>query len=131
MPYTVKKVKGGYKACKKNSTKCFSKKPLKSKKKAAAQIGAIESSEKKQTKNESFDQIVNNLLNSYLFEGEKKKYSDEDEEVQVSDQEVSKEINNIKKKKQQETASINPAEVKKIMQGAKKIGVNIGGNTPQ
>lgn len=69
MPYTVKKVKGGYKACKKKGGKCFSKKPL-TKKKAVKQIGAIASSEKRQkeTKNESFDSIVNTLLSKYLFE---------------------------------------------------------------
>jgi hypothetical protein len=69
MPYTVKKVKGGYKACKKGDSKCFSKKPL-TKKKAVKQIGAIASSEKRQkeTQNESFDSTVNKLLSLYLFE---------------------------------------------------------------
>lgn len=69
MPYTIKKVKGGYKACKKKGNKCFSKKPL-SKKQAVKQIGAIASSEKrsKETKNESFDSLVNTLLSQYIFE---------------------------------------------------------------
>ena len=41
MPYTIKKVKDGYKVCKKfGKSKCFSKKPL-SKKKATAQMRAI------------------------------------------------------------------------------------------
>lgn len=76
---------------------------------------------------ESFDQMVNKLLGTYVFEASQ---FDEDEETNVSDQEVAKEVNDIKKQKQKETASVNPAEVKKIMQGAKKIGVPIGA-TPQ
>lgn len=69
MPYTVKKVKGGYKACKKKGGKCFSKKPL-TEKQAVKQIGAIASSEKRQeeTKKESFDSLVNTLLSQYIFE---------------------------------------------------------------
>lgn len=76
MPYTVKKVKGGFKACKKGGKKCFSKKPL-TKKQAVKQIGAIASSEKRQktkkkkkkgVKKESFDQMINSYLNQYIFE---------------------------------------------------------------
>ena len=78
-------------------------------------------------KSESFDHLVNQLLGTYVFEASQ---FDEDEENDVTDQEVSKEVNDIKKQKQKETASVNPAEVKKIMQGAKKIGVPIGA-TPQ
>lgn len=40
MPYTIKKTGKGYKVCKKQGGKCFSKKPL-SKKKAQAQRAAI------------------------------------------------------------------------------------------
>lgn len=76
---------------------------------------------------ESFDQMVNNLLGAYLFE-DVKKYEDEDGEEDVSDQEVSKEVQDIKQQKQKQAAAVNPAEVKKIMQGAKKIGVPIGVN---
>ena len=79
-------------------------------------------------KSESFDHLVNQLLGTYVFEASQ---FDEDEENDVTDQEVSKEVNDIKKQKQKETASVNPAEVKKIMQGAKKIGVSIGGNPQQ
>lgn len=76
MPYTVKKVKGGFKACKKGGKKCFSKKPL-TKRQAVKQIGAIYSSEKRQkskkkkkkgVKKESFDQMINSYLNQYIFE---------------------------------------------------------------
>lgn len=79
-------------------------------------------------KSESFDHLVNQLLGTYVFEASQ---FDEDEEDEVTAQEVSKEVNDIKKQKQKETASVNPAEVKKIMQGAKKIGVSIGGNSQQ
>ena len=65
MPYTVKKGKGGFKACKKGGKKCFSKKPL-TKKQAVKQIGAIASKEK--VKKESFDEMINQYLNHYLFE---------------------------------------------------------------
>jgi len=68
MPYTVKKEKGGFKACKKGGKKCFSKKPL-TKKQAVKQIGAIASEEKrKKVKKESFDEMINQYLNHYLFE---------------------------------------------------------------
>jgi len=66
MPYTVKKTGSGYKACKKKSKKCFSKKPFKTKKQAVAQIGAIKSSEKSISK-ESFDNLVNKYLTDYIF----------------------------------------------------------------
>jgi hypothetical protein len=66
MPYTVKKSKSGYKACKKKNGKCFSKKPFKTKKEAVSQIGAIESSEKGISK-ESFDSLINKYLVNYLF----------------------------------------------------------------
>ena len=72
---------------------------------------------------QSFDQMINNLLGTYVFEASQ---FDEDEENEVSPQEVSQQVSDIKKQKQRETASVNPAEVKKIMQGAKKIGVSIG-----
>lgn len=125
MPYAAKKVKGGYKACKKNGKKCFSKKPMKTKKEAVKQIGAIASSEKRKLKGESFDEMINNLLSEYIFE-DKKQYSEDDEDSTVSDQEVGKEVQDIKAQKQKQISSVNPAEVKKIMQGAKKIGVPIG-----
>jgi trehalose-6-phosphate synthase len=73
---------------------------------------------------ESFDTLVNQLLGTYVFEANQ---FDEDDENDVTDQEVSKEVNEIKKQKDKQKASVNPAEVKKIMQGAKKIGVPIGG----
>lgn len=61
MPYFQKKVKGGYKVCKKtNPKKCFSKKPL-SKRRVKAQMYAM-------IKNEStginLQQIINEVLNS-------------------------------------------------------------------
>ncbi len=40
MPYVIKKVNKGYKVCKKDNTKCFSKKPL-TKTKAIKQMKAI------------------------------------------------------------------------------------------
>jgi hypothetical protein len=126
MPYTIKKVKGGYKACKKKGGKCFSKKPFKTRKEASKQIGAISSSEK-ETQNESFDNLVNQLLGTYVFEASQFDEDDENDVTDVTDQEVSKEVNDIKKQKDKQKASVNPAEVKKIMQGAKKIGVPIGG----
>jgi hypothetical protein len=46
MPYEIKKVTGGYKVCKKNEKKCFSKKPLKLEK-AKKQMKAIIINEKK------------------------------------------------------------------------------------
>ena len=45
MPYKIKKVKNGYKVCKKNGTKCFSKKPFPTKKAAQGQMYAIISNE--------------------------------------------------------------------------------------
>lgn len=60
MPYKIRKVKGGYKVCKKNENKCFSKKPMK-KSEAKKQMRAIQA-------NESFDELVNGLLHKYLFE---------------------------------------------------------------
>ena len=65
MPYTVKKVKGGFKACKKKGGKCFSKTPM-TKEKAVKQIGAIASSEKGVSK-ESFDTLINKYLADYIF----------------------------------------------------------------
>ena len=41
MPYTIKKIKNGYKVCKKRGSKCFSKKPFRTKKEAIAQMAAI------------------------------------------------------------------------------------------
>lgn len=47
MPYEIKKVKDGFKVCKKtNPSKCFSKKPL-TKSKATKQMKAIIINEKK------------------------------------------------------------------------------------
>ena len=40
MPYKLKKMGSGYKVCKKNSTKCFSKKPL-PRKRALKQLAAL------------------------------------------------------------------------------------------
>ena len=44
MPYNLKKYKSGYKVCKKNSSKCFSKKPL-TKQKAENQMKALYANE--------------------------------------------------------------------------------------
>lgn len=76
-------------------------------------------------KGESFDEKINNLLNEYIFE-DAKKYSEDDEDPMVSDQEVGKEVQDIKLQKDKEKSAVNPAEVKKIMQGAKKIGIPMG-----
>jgi hypothetical protein len=42
MPYTIRKINSGYKVCKKNSSKCFSKKPFPTKEKAVKQLAAIQ-----------------------------------------------------------------------------------------
>ena len=57
-------------------------------------------------------------------------YIFEDVEANVSDQEVGKEVEEIKKQKDKEKSAVNPAEVKKIMQGAKKIGIPVGAQNP-
>ena len=41
MPYKIKKVGSGYKVCKKKGSKCFSKKPFRTKKEAITQMAAI------------------------------------------------------------------------------------------
>lgn len=46
MPYELKKVKGGWKVCKKDGSKCFSEKPL-PRERALAQLRAIMASENK------------------------------------------------------------------------------------
>ena len=51
MPYTIKKSSNKYKVCKKTGKKCFG--THSTKKKAVAQIGAIESSEN-DSQNESY-----------------------------------------------------------------------------
>lgn len=61
MPYITKKVKGGYKVCKRNNpSKCFSKKPL-TKTTARKQEIAMRINE-----SESFDQFVNRILSELL-----------------------------------------------------------------
>jgi hypothetical protein len=49
MPYIVKRVDGGFKACKKDGGKCFSNKPL-SKADASAQMRALYANEKPSSK---------------------------------------------------------------------------------
>lgn len=46
MPYKIKKVKGGYKVCKKHGDKCFSKKAL-PKGRAVSQMRALYVNERK------------------------------------------------------------------------------------
>jgi len=117
MPYTVKKDKGGFKACKKDGKKCFSKKPL-TKKQAVKQIGAIASKEKrKKVKKESFDEMINQYLNHYLFE-------DITPTVPPSSAEIAKLGQTIQKKKKQElAASTNPANIAKLATELKKAGI--------
>jgi len=72
MPYTIKKSSNKYKVCKKTGKKCFG--THSSKKKAVAQIGAIESSENQQ--NESyldFNMILEACWKDYEQKGMKKK----------------------------------------------------------
>lgn len=59
MPYKIKKVNGGYKVCKKRGSKCFSKKPFPTKKKAIAQMAAIRINELKEN---SLIEILNGLV---------------------------------------------------------------------
>jgi hypothetical protein len=117
MPYTVKKVKGGFKACKKNNKKCFSNKPL-TKKKAVKQIGAISSEEKRnKVKKESFDDLINQYLNHYLFENITPT-------VPPSPAEIAKLGQTIQKKKKQElAASTNPANIARLATELKKAGI--------
>ena len=61
MPYKIRKKGSGYKVCK-PSGKCFSKKPL-SKKKATAQMAAIQISKYKESTN-----FFQNLIEKYLNE---------------------------------------------------------------
>lgn len=73
MPYTIKKSGNKYKVCKKIGNKCFG--THKTKKEAIAQIGAIESNEKR-TKNESyldFNMILEACWDGYEQRGMKKK----------------------------------------------------------
>jgi hypothetical protein len=48
MPYELKKTNSGFKVCKKNSTKCFSKKPL-PRKRALKQLAALHIATKEST----------------------------------------------------------------------------------
>lgn len=59
MPYKIKKVKGGYKVCKKRGSKCFSKKPFPTKKKAVAQMAAIRLNE---SSNVNLMRMLNELV---------------------------------------------------------------------
>lgn len=54
MPYELRKFKGGYKVCKKDSDKCFSNDPM-SKEKAEDQMAALYA-------NESFKARIDNIL---------------------------------------------------------------------
>ena len=58
MPYKIKKTGSGYKVCKKTRSKCFSKKPL-SKKKARAQLAAIQINSSKNY----FETLIESVLN--------------------------------------------------------------------
>lgn len=74
MPYTLKKSGKKFKVCKKTGNKCFG--THETKKKAVAQIGAIESSEKRKSKNESyldFNTILEACWKNYEQQGMKKK----------------------------------------------------------
>lgn len=74
---------------------------------------------KKATHKESYDQLVNQLLNNYLFESYEK---DEDEEdVTVDPKEVNAQVNKIKQK----AAAVNPTKVADAMKKAKEAGVQI------
>lgn len=55
MPYSIKKKGSGYKVCKKDSSKCFSKKPM-TKEKANRQMKAIYANES------AYNRLVNNIL---------------------------------------------------------------------
>jgi hypothetical protein len=62
MPYKLKKIGSGYKVCKKNSTKCFSKKSL-PKKRALKQLAALHINTK-----ESFNPTLTQLIIQFLNE---------------------------------------------------------------
>jgi hypothetical protein len=129
MPYTVKKVKGGFKACKKGGKKCFSKKPL-TKKQAVKQIGAIASSEKREkakkkkkkgVKKESFDQMINSYLNQYIFEDAMGGTNSS-----PSQEEIKKLTTNLQNKKKKELAAAsNPTIVAKAAQALKNAGASL------
>jgi hypothetical protein len=61
MPYCLKRVSRGYKVCKKNSPKCFSKKPL-TKKIAKNQLKALYASEKANESLTNFEQVYNSIM---------------------------------------------------------------------
>lgn len=62
MPYHIKKYSNkGYKVCKKNSTKCFSKKPM-PKKRAERQLKALYASENVDEQKTSFEQLFEYIM---------------------------------------------------------------------
>lgn len=119
MPYTVKKVKGGFKACKKSGKKCFSKKPL-SKKQAVEQIGAIASEEKRKVNRESFDEMINQYLNHYLFED----VSSTTPNGLPDPKKVQQTTDAAKKAILAKAGKINPAMVAKAMKATADAGLN-------
>lgn len=62
MPYKLKKTGSGYKVCKKNSTKCYSKKPL-PRKRALKQLAALHINT-----GESIQPTLNQLIQQCLNE---------------------------------------------------------------
>lgn len=112
MPYKLKKSEKGYKVCKKDGDKCFSKKPL-SKGKAKKQMKAIYA-------NESFDDLVNKYLKDFLFE----EIAPAPSAAEV--QQTSQKIQQDKKKKAQLAAQDasklpDPNKVKKLIQAQKDL----------
>ena len=114
MPYTVKKEKGGFKACKKGGKKCFSKKPL-TKKQAVKQIGAIAS---KENLKESFDEMINKYLNHYLFEDLNTPSTPPDPKK------VQQATNNAKQSLIKKANLVKPSEVANAMKAAEKAGLD-------
>lgn len=64
MPYKLKKIGSGYKVCKKNSTKCFSKKPL-PRERALKQLAALHINTGESTQ-PSLSQLIRQCLNENL-----------------------------------------------------------------
>lgn len=87
MPYTVKKEKGGFKACKK-------------------------------VKKESFDEMINQYLNHYLFEDLSTPSTPSDPKK------VQQATNNAKQSLIKKANLVKPSEVAKAMEAAEKAGLD-------